>query len=120
MIIEEFIGDGKRLFSLMYDIIGRVKENVLPDSGTSEQDLASKFCNFCVDKIANIIGILKDDSRFVVQKRKRTGNARIQAGSRVLCSKDNRGSKALNCRTDPISTKLIKKFKFTSLQSLQP
>ena len=39
--IEEFKGDGKSLFRLMCDIIGRVKENVLPDSGTSEQDLAS-------------------------------------------------------------------------------
>ena len=44
--IEEIKGDGKRLFSLMYDIIGKVKENVLLDSGTSEQDLVSKLCNF--------------------------------------------------------------------------
>ena len=67
---EEFKGDGKGLFSLMYDIIGRVKENVLPDSGTSEQDLASKFCNFFVDKITNIRDRLKDNSRFVVQKER--------------------------------------------------
>ena len=51
MKIEEFKGDGKRLFSLMFDIIGRVKENVLPDSGISEQDLVSIFCNFFVDEI---------------------------------------------------------------------
>ena len=54
MKIEEFKGDGKRLFSLMYDIIGRTKENVLSDSGTSEQNPASKFCKFFVDKITNI------------------------------------------------------------------
>ena len=73
----------------MYDIIGRVKENLPPDSGTSEQDLASKFCNFFVDKITNITSEqdlaskfcnffvdkitnirdrLKDNIRFVVQK----------------------------------------------------
>ena len=34
MKIEEFKGDGKRLFTLMYDIIVRDKDNVLPDSGT--------------------------------------------------------------------------------------
>ena len=43
--IEELKGDRKRPFSLMYDIIGRLKENVLSDSGTSEQDLVSKFFN---------------------------------------------------------------------------
>ena len=53
----------------MSDIIDRVKENVLPNSGTSEQDLASKFCNFFVDKITNIGDRLKDNSRFVLQKR---------------------------------------------------
>ena len=44
MKIEEFKGNGKKLISLMYDIIGRVKENVLLDARTSEQDLARKFC----------------------------------------------------------------------------
>ena len=34
--IEECKGDANRLFSLMYDIIDRVKENVLPDFRTSE------------------------------------------------------------------------------------
>ena len=71
--IEEFKGDGKRLFSLMYGIIGRVKGNVPPDSGTSEQDLASKFCNFFVDKITNIRDRLKDNSKFVVQKEREPG-----------------------------------------------
>ena len=57
----------------MYDIIGKVKENVLPDSRTSEQDLASKFCNFFLDKIATIRDKLKDNSRFVVQKEREPG-----------------------------------------------
>ena len=73
MKIEKFKGDGKRLLSLMYDIIGRVKENVLPDLGTSEQDLASKFCNIFVDKITNIRDRLKDNSKFVVQKESEPG-----------------------------------------------
>ena len=71
--IENFKGDGNGLFSLMYDIIGRVKENVLPDFGTSEQDLVSKFCNFFVDKITNIRNDLKDNNRFVVQKKESQG-----------------------------------------------
>ena len=44
--IEDFKGNEKQIFGLMYDIIGRRKDNRLPDDGTSEQDLASKFCNF--------------------------------------------------------------------------
>ena len=67
MTIEKFKGDGKGLFSLMYDIM--IKENVLPDYGTSEQDLASKFCNFFVDKITIIMHRLKDHNKFVIQKK---------------------------------------------------
>ena len=57
----------------MCDIIGRVKENVLPDSGTSEQDLMSKFCNFFVEKITNIRDRCKDNSKFIVQKEREPG-----------------------------------------------
>ena len=57
----------------MYDIIGRVKENLLPDSGTSEQDLVNKFCNFFVDKITNIRDRLEDNNSLVVQKEREPG-----------------------------------------------
>ena len=53
----------------MYDIIGRIKENVLPDAGTSEQDIASKLGNFFVDKITNIRDRLMDNSKFAVEER---------------------------------------------------
>ena len=75
----------------MYDIIGRVKVNVLPDSGTPEQDLASKFCNFFIDKITNIRDRLKDNSRFVVQKEREPGMLEFNQVSESLCAKDNRG-----------------------------
>ena len=74
----------------MYDIISRVKENVLLDSETSEQDLASKFCNVFMDKITNIRDRLKDNSRFVVQKEREPGMLEFKQVT-VLCSKDNRG-----------------------------
>ena len=57
----------------MCDIIGRVKENVLSDAEISEQDLASKFCNFFVDKKTNILDRLRDNSRFVVEKEREPG-----------------------------------------------
>ena len=96
----------------MYDIIGRVKENVLPDAGTSEQDLPSKFCNFFVDMITNIGVRLRDNSRFVVQREREPGMLELNQVLRVLCAKDNRGKcKATICRRDPIPSKLIKKFK---------
>ena len=79
---REIEGDGKRLFSLMYDIIGRVKEHVLPDSGTSEQDLVSKFCNFFVNKITNIRDRLKNNSRFFVQKEREPGMLEFNQVSR--------------------------------------
>ena len=43
MKIGEFKGNGQKLFNLMYDIIRSIKENVLPEVGTSEQDLVSKI-----------------------------------------------------------------------------
>ena len=101
----------KRLFSLMYDIIGRVKENVLPDSGSSEQDLASKFCNFFVDKITNIRDRLKDNSSFVVQKEREPGMLEFNQVSESYVQKIIGESKATNYRTDPIPSKLMKKFK---------
>ena len=95
----------------MYNIIGRVKENVLPDSGTSEQDLVSKFCNFFVDRITNIRDRLKDNSRFVVQKEREPGMLEFNHISEYYVLKIIGESKATNCRTDPIPSKLLKKFK---------
>ena len=111
MRIEEFKGNGEQLFSLMYDIIGRVKENVLPDAGTSEQDLASKFCNLFVDKITNIRDRLRYNSRFVVEKEREPGMLEFNQVSESYVQKIIGESKATNCRTDPIPSKLIKKFK---------
>ena len=54
----------------MYDIIGRIKENGIPDAETSQKDLASKFCNFFLDKITKIRERLRDNSRFVVEKER--------------------------------------------------
>ena len=103
MKIEKFKGNGNKLFSLMYDIIGRVKENMLSDARISEQDLANKFCNFFLEKITNIRDKLRDNSRFVVEKQKNR-NARIQSGIRVLFTKDNRekqGRKLEQTPSDP-------------------
>ena len=71
--IEEFKSNGKKPFNLMYDIIGKVKENSLPNDGISEQNLASIFCNFILDKITNIRNMLKDYSNFVLDKDKELG-----------------------------------------------
>ena len=109
MKIEEFKGNGKRLFNLMYDIIGRVKENVLPDDGTSEQDLASRFCNFFVNKITNVRDRLRDNRRFVEEKEREPDMLELNQVSYV--QKIIREHKTTNCRTNPIPSKLIKKFK---------
>ena len=88
----------------MYDIIGRVKENVLLDAGTSKQDLASEFCHFFVDKITNIRDRLRDNNRFAIEKEREPGMLEFQSGIRVLCAKDNRvkqGHKLWN-RPNPI------------------
>ena len=94
----------------MYDIIGRVKENGLPDAGTSEQDLASIFSNLFLDKITNIRDKLRDNSRFVVEKKREKGMLEFNQVSEPYVQKIIGKSKATNCRTDPIPSKLIKKF----------
>ena len=85
--LKKFKGKGKKLFSFMYNIIDRVKVHGLLDAGTSEQDLASKFCNFFVYKIIIIRHRLKEYSIFFLKKGKGTRNATIQSGIRVLCAK---------------------------------
>ena len=95
----------------MYDILGRVKERVLPDSGTSEQNLASNFCNFFVDKTTNIRGKLKDNSRFLVQKEREPGMLKFNQVSESYVQKIIGECKATNHRADPIPSKLKKKFK---------
>ena len=94
----------------MYDTIGSVKENGLPEAGTSEQDLASKFCNFFVDKITNIKDRLRDNSRFV-EKEREQGMLEFNHVSESYVQKITGESKATYCRKDPISPKLKKKFK---------
>ena len=91
MKIEEYKGNGKKLFSLMYDIIGRVKEIGLPDDDTSEQDLAGKFCNFFVDKITNIRDRPTDNSILVEEKEREPGMLEFNQVSETLGAKDNMG-----------------------------
>ena len=75
----------------MCDIIGRVKENVLPDSGTLEKDLAINFSSFFVGKITNIRDRLKDNNRFDVQKEREPGMLEFKWVSESYMQKDNRG-----------------------------
>ena len=86
----------------------QVKENGLPDVWTSEQDLASKFCNFFVDKITNIRDRLRDNRRFVVEKEREPGMLEFNQVSEAYVQKITGEGKATNCRTDPIPSKLIK------------
>ena len=115
---------GKKLFGLIYDIIGRIKENRLMDAGTFEQDLAGKFCNFFVDKITNLRDRLKDYGSFVVEKEREPGMLELNHVSNSYVEKLIGENKVTNCRTDPRPSKLIKKFKLyftaviTSLISL--
>ena len=97
MKIEGFKGNGKKLFSLMYDIIGRVKENVLPDAENSEQDLTSKFCNFLVNKVPNIRDRLRDNSRFVVEKERELGMLEFNQKSESYVHKIIGESRVTNC-----------------------
>ena len=89
----------------MYDIIGRMKENRLPDTGTSEQDLASKSCNFFVDKITNIRDRLKDYSSFVIEKERKPGMLEFNQVSDSYVEKVIGDRKVTTCRTDPIPSK---------------
>ena len=99
----------------MYDIIGRVKRNVLPDLEASEQDLACKFCNFLVDKITNIRERLKDNFRFVVQKEGEPEMLEFNQVSESYVQKIIGESMATNCTADPMPFKLINKFKVYSM-----
>ena len=100
----------KKLFSLMYDIIGRIKQNGLLDAGISKQDLANKFYNFFVNKIINIRDRLMDYSRFVLEKERKPGMLEFNQVSESNMQKRIGKSKATDCRKDPIASKLIKKF----------
>ena len=84
---------------------------MLPDAGTSEQDLASKFCNFFVDKITNSRDSLRDEGRFVVEKESEPGMLKFNQVSESCVQKIIGESKTTNYITDPTPSKLIQKFK---------
>ena len=64
-----------------------------------------------MDKIANIRNRLKDNNRFVVQKEREPGLLEFNQVSESYVQKIIGESKATNCRTDQIPSKLMKKFK---------
>ena len=67
----------------MYGIIGKVKENSLPEDGNSEQKLASTFCHFIVDKITNNRNMLKDYNSLDLNKEKEPGMTEFVSESYV-------------------------------------
>ena len=72
-----------------------------------------------MDKITYIRDRLEDNSRFDVQKERELGMLEFNQVSESYVQKIIMESKTTNCRTDPILSKLIKKFKeyFTSVST---
>ena len=64
-----------------------------------------------MDKITNIRDRLMENSRLVVQKEREPGMLEFNQVSESHVQKLIQESKATNCRTDPIPSKLIKKSK---------
>ena len=104
----------------MYKIIGKVKENSLPDHGTSEENLPSKFCNIFVDNITYIRNMFMDCSTFVLDRNKETGIKEFNQLSELYVGNIIGDSKATSCWTDSIPSQSIKCRHCTSLQSLPP
>ena len=61
--ICELRGDTKNLYSLVYQLTGKEKENPLPER-ESDEDLANKFADYFMNKIPTICDSLKECEKF--------------------------------------------------------
>ena len=111
MKIGEFIGNGKTAIQLNVWHNWQSQREWVWHAGTSEQDLASKFCKYFVEKTTNIKDRLKDNSRFVLIKERAPGMWEFNQVSGSYVQKIIGESKATNFRSDLLPSKIIKKFK---------
>ena len=101
-------GDTKKLYNLVYRLMGKEKSSPLPDH-TDEESLANDFANYFMSKIEKIREELEGYILYKPQGR----NVREFSNFRLFSDEEVRtiimGMKTKSCEMDPIPTELLKK-----------
>ena len=101
-------GDTKKLYNLVYRLMGKEKSSPLPDH-TDEESLANDFANYFMSKIEKIREELEGYILYKPQGR----NVREFSNFRLFSDEDVRtiimGMKTKSCEMDPIPTELLMK-----------
>ena len=101
--------DGK-LFHLMYEMMGKVKENILSDDEIFSTDYNKLILQFLCRQDPNIRNMHKEYGSFGLGK-KEPGMTEFSQVSESYLEKVIGESMAINCLTDTIPSKFIEMFK---------
>jgi hypothetical protein len=108
-LITQSQGDSAKLFKIIKYATGDAKKTVLPDS-TSDQELATKFSQFFLDKIINIRNSLDHHDNF---RPDTLCKSRLDSFRTIHSSTIQRlvsTAKPASCHSDPLPTKFVKDY----------
>ena len=101
-------GDTKKLYNLVYGLMGKDKSSPLPDH-TDEESLANDFANYFMSKI----GKIREELEGYPLYKPQGWNVREFSNFRLFSNEEVRtiimGMKMKSCEIDPIPTELLKK-----------
>ena len=101
-------GDTKKLYNLVYRLMGKEKSSPLPDH-TDEESLANDFANYFMSKIEKI----REELEGYILYKPQGQNVREFSNFRLFSDEEVRtivmGMKTKSCEMDPIPTELLKK-----------
>ena len=101
-------GDTKKLYNLVYGLMGKEKSSPLPDH-TDKESLANDFANYFMSKIEKI----REELEGYILYKPQGWNIREFSNFRLFSDEEVRtiimGMKTKSCEMDPILTELLKK-----------
>ena len=111
--IKDCRGDTKKLYKLVYNLMGTSQENLLPDNDNPEE-LANEFADFFMDKISKIRDSLADKTIYKPSGRTPNGIALKEMSEFRLFTQDEVRSIIFSmpmksCKVDVLPTGILKK-----------
>ena len=106
--VKDSAGDSKKLFKLIFQMMGKKKENPMPVR-ESDQDLAETFADYFISKIQTIRDNLDNSELYQVTEQTENTLESFREVTIEEISKIMSGMKSTFCIEDPCPTTLLKK-----------
>ena len=106
--IKEASGNPKQLFAITMGLMGKTKNNQLPDSA-DDKVLANDFADYFISKIETICNNLSQTPNYVPNMISNSRLTSFREVSEDTVHKILRSSKPTTCATDPIPSSLLKR-----------